>query len=85
MSSADLRESLALLQDAIRDGDLDDVPEGWRTCRQWATAWGVSRPCAQRVLQEAREKGLAERRDYRVRTAGRSVYPTPHYRVRASV
>lgn len=76
MESAQL---LKHLRDAIAC-KIDEVPDGWKTTFQWANEWGISSNAAGILLSRAIKVGAVERKLFRIKTDGRGVYPTPHYR-----
>ena len=64
----------------ILTADVDQVPEGFYTARQWAEMWGLSHDCASGHIREAVRKGLMEKKAFRIRCELRPTYPVPHFR-----
>ena len=64
---------------AINAVATDEVPPGFMTVAQWADIWGKGRSHANRLLNKAIKKGLAERKRFRIQKANR-VYPVVHFR-----
>lgn len=70
---------LAELAEAIANGGVEEVPDGWQTAQQLADESGKSLARTSEVLRQAIRAGLVEVRTFRIR-AGNKVYPVPHYR-----
>lgn len=66
------QEALRVLQQL---GSRDEpVPDGYRTCQEWADVWGKGRKRAYELLAEGERAGLVKRTS--IRRGGRI---TPHY------
>jgi hypothetical protein len=76
----DALEALALLRREI-SGSVETVPDGWRTCQQWAEAWSLSRPHTSTLLSSGIPAGRVEMREFKVQTPA-GVRRVPHYRVK---
>ena len=76
----DALEALALLRREISQ-DVEEVPEGWRTCQQWAEAWGLSRPHTSTLIRNGVASGRVEMREFKITTTA-GVRRVPHYRVK---
>ena len=76
MSSAD---PAMMLLESLKDGP-EEVPEGWKTAIEWGEVLGFSRPHTNRLIGDAVRAGKWEVRKFRIRTANRGLYLTPHYR-----
>lgn len=74
---------LADLVEALANGGVEAVPDGWQTTRQIASESGKSTARTAEILREALAAGLIEVRNFRIRSGGR-VYPIPHYRRKSS-
>jgi hypothetical protein len=72
-------EALALLRREI-SGNVETIPDGWRTCQQWSEAWGLSRPHTSTLLSSGVSSGRVEMREFKVETPA-GVRRVPHYRV----
>lgn len=59
----------------------DKIPDGWKTCAEWAKEEGLQRWMAGRYLGVGVEKGLIEMKMFRIKT-GQYVRPVPHYRLK---
>lgn len=80
----DLVDPLDQLDSALsssfnRHQGVDQVPEGWLTCKQWAEKEGKSRPWAGERIAVLVKAGEWEMRKFRVHT-GLKVCSLPHYR-----
>jgi len=67
------------LAQALSEGGIDKVPEGWKTARQYASESGVGVAHASGLLKTATEAGMVERKRFRVR-AGSVIKAVLHYR-----
>lgn len=76
----DALEALALLRREI-SGNVETVPDGWRTCQQWSEAWGLSRPHTSTLLSSGVSASRVEMREFKVQTPA-GVRRVPHYRVK---
>lgn len=72
---------LADLAEALRNGGIDTVPDGWQTAQQYAAEARLSLQRCHALLQHGIRAGLVETQKFRIQTGGR-VYPVPHYRRR---
>ena len=73
---SDLAAALADLQ-APRGAE--EVPDGWKTPREWSEHLGKSLQQTRRILYELKRDGKWERSTFRIESRG-SVYPEVHYR-----
>ena len=78
-SSTDSEWAKGLLRE-ILTSDVDQVPEGFYTARQWAEMWGLSHDTASGYIRMGVKKGLMERKAFRIRCELRTTYPVPHFR-----
>lgn len=76
MASAEL---LRLLKDAVNNKP-EIVPDGWKTASELEQEWGLSPAHTQRLIRTGVQKGILETRRFRISTAARGAFPTPHYR-----
>ncbi len=63
----------------LREMDTEEIPEGFKTSKQWMEEWGLGTSQTNHYLSLAVEKGKMEARKFRVQrtTGARQVY---HYR-----
>lgn len=75
-------EDVALWVHALAtEMEMDErVPEGWETARSLATTWGLRRTQSREYIARLLEKGVIERKDFRImyRDSPRVI---PHYRL----
>lgn len=59
---------------------VEGVPEGWETARSLGATWGLRRTQAREYIARLLEKGVIERKDFRImyRDSPRVI---PHYRL----
>lgn len=76
----DALEALALLRRELDNQNSDAVPDGWRTAKQWAEAWGLQRAHTLSLLSSGVAAGRVETRDYKVPSPA-GLRRIPHYRV----
>jgi hypothetical protein len=76
MASAEL---LRLLKDAVNNKP-EVVPDGWKKASELEQEWGLSPAHTQRLIRTGVQKGILETRRFRISTAARGAFPTPHYR-----
>jgi len=72
-------ELLRKLKDAIQL-KADTVPEGYKTVKDWAKAWSLSRAHAEKLLKIGVESGVVDSKQFRIPIDGRKTYPVYHYR-----
>lgn len=72
---------LADLAEALRNGGIDTVPEGWQTAQQYAAEARLSLQRCHAILQQGINAGMVETKKFRIKT-GERVYPVPHYRAK---
>lgn len=70
------------LQARLADDASDEVPKGWQTVRQICSSTGKSPRRIREIMQSATERGLAERRQFRI-VIGGAIQTVPHYRPKA--
>jgi hypothetical protein len=75
----DALAALALLRREM-SGNVETVPDGWRTCQQWSEAWGLSRPHTSTLLSYGVSANRVEMREFKLQTPA-GVRRVPHYRV----
>jgi len=83
VASPCLNPALAQLLGRLRDGGVEAVPTGWRTVTELATEWAISTPTARYHLRRLLAAGLAEVREYRIRSGHMAVASVHHYRLLA--
>ena len=59
--SADLLAQIRSLQ-----AQDDEIPEGFKTAKQWAEEWNLSESHTMKLLREAKEAGLLTSQKFRV-------------------
>lgn len=58
-----------------------EIPSSeWKTARDYVQEWGMQQSQTNRLLSQAVESGIMERKLFRIPHSGRTSYPTPHYR-----
>lgn len=77
-ASTDKAWAKGFLQEILKT-QTQEIPEGFHTARQWGELWGMSRDTATRYINMAMKQGLMERRNIKVHTLGRTLYPVPHF------
>jgi hypothetical protein len=77
----DALEALALLRRELDKTNSETVPDGWRTARQWAEAWGLQRAHTTALIRAGIEAGRVEMREFKVSSAA-GIRRMPHYRVK---
>ena len=61
--------------------DVEEVPEDWLTIKQVAEVTGYSEQWAYKQVEKMVEKGVAEKRRFRIQTGSKTSYPVTHYRI----
>ena len=67
------------LRVALDEGRAETVEPGFRTIRQWADEWDKSYKRAVVAIRQAHQRGIMERKVFRVNTTS-TVRPVPHFK-----
>lgn len=71
--------ALRMIQSALANRGAEEVPDGWMTAEQWASAWSKSRCQSASLLERGATAGVMECRKFRIAT-GYGVREVKHYR-----
>lgn len=64
------------------EGKIDDIPEGWTTCRDLAAKLGKSAVHVRVQLAEMVAEGKADMKKFRVRLSNSRIALSPHYKLK---
>lgn len=60
-----------------------DIPEGFKTSKQWAQEKGRSESHMARMLNAGVKQGVVEMEVFTLQNASGKCWPTPHYRIKS--
>lgn len=63
----------------IMASEAQDVPDGWKTARQWSDVWGVSESQTYRAINKGMKNLKLEKKEFKIRTSN-GVRFVPHYK-----
>lgn len=72
-------ELLKLIRNAI-NCKADNVPEGWKTIKEYSKEWRLQMSQTSKLLREATSLGLMESKTFRIKNGQRGVYPITHFK-----
>jgi len=66
---------------SVQSGDIQDVPEGYKTRRELCKELNLPSTTITERIMKLRKLGKIEEKKFRIQTGGR-IYLTPHYKIK---
>lgn len=75
-------EALRFIASHLAKGSLDEVPDGWKTSKQWSADGQKSTAQTGVLLENGVKAGVVEKQMFRIMMDGGSTRKVAHYRVK---
>lgn len=75
-------EALRFIADHLSKGTLEEVPEGWKTSKQWSIDGKKSTAQTGVLLEAGVKAGVVEKQMFRIMMDGGSTRKVAHYKVK---